>query len=647
MFRNECCTERLAQPLFKIGFGARRKNMPFTLTRLAAISHAIALLLLAGGALAETAPSKSPSTLKDAVERAILHNPEVKLRFHNFQASQEERKSAEGAWLPRVDLEAATSANQTLTPSLASAKRYDANRASIQLRQTLFDGFATLNEVRRLSHAQQASFYELQSASNQTGLDAARAYLDVLRYRDLVEMATDNLLTHQEVHGRINQKVQAGVGRRVDLEQASGRMALAESNWITEVSNLHDVSARYQRLVGDIPATQLDAPEPLLKAMPQGIAYLRGAVAKNPDFLASVATLRAYRSDMRVRKSAQYPTLEFRASQSFETNQSGVTGDYQDSSLSLVLNYNLFRGGSDMARAKQYAAKLNAAYDLRDKACRDVWQTGQIAYNDAYRIGTQIKLLQQHELSTSKARVAYQQQFEIGQRSLLDLLDTENEYYESRRALANAEYDLQFAQLRVLAASGSLLETLQLKPLSSELPSTPGDTEPDDDSMECSGHTLATIEKVQPPVAAPAPPPAPIAPPVAPAPVAPAPRPDPTAVACAEVPDVVRKWQSAWNAKNLPNYMGHYADNFTPALGLSHSAWESLRKKRINKQGSIQTTISNIQPQACTAQTAEVAFTQQYGSDDYKDTVEKTLSLVRVGSEWKIVRETVTKGRTF
>jgi outer membrane protein, adhesin transport system len=225
-------------------------------------------------------------------------------------------------------------------------------------------------------------------------------------------------------------------------------------------------------------------------------------------------------------------------------------------------------------------------------------------------------------------------------------LDTENEYYESRRALANAEYDLQLAQFRVLAASGSLLESLQLKPLSSELPSTPNGTEQDDDLMECSSHTLPTIEKTPPPVAAlkPLPPPVVAPPPLAPVP---APQPDPTALACAQVPDVVRNWLSAWNSKNAESYLTYYADNFTPALGLSHSAWENLRKKRIRKQGGIQTTLSNIQPQACNAQTAEVAFTQQYGSDDYKDTVEKTLSLVRVGAEWKITRETVTKGRTF
>jgi adhesin transport system outer membrane protein len=622
------------------------------MTRLHPLSLAIAFITLTCSAQAQTPAVNSPTTLKAAVERAVLQNPEVKYRFHNFEASQHERKAAEGAWLPRVDVEAGVSSNRSVRPSLASASTYSANRASIQLRQTLFDGFATQSEVRRLSHAQQASYYDLQSASNQIGLETARAYLDVIRYRELVQMAEDNLLTHREVYGRLNQKVQAGVGRRVDLEQASGRMALAESNWITEVSNLHDVSARYQRLVGDIPAATLSPPPPLLSAMPQGIEFLRGAVAQNPDFLASVSTLRAYRADMNLRKSPHYPTLEFRARQSFETNQSGVSGDYRDSVLELVLNYNLFRGGTDVAKVKQYAAKLNVAFDLRDKACRDVWQTGQIAYNDSVRLGSQIKLLQQHELSTSKARVAYQQQFDIGQRSLLDLLDTENEYYQARRALANAEYDLQLSHARVLASSGSLLQALQLRPLSTDLPDTAGGTEDKDDLMECSGNILPSIEKIPVPMAAsqPAPlPPQPVPVVVAPVPTAPAPAPvpDPVAQACTRIPTEVLTWLAAWNAKDFNSYLGHYADNFVPAMGLSRAAWESLRKKRIGKQGGIQAAISEIAPLACDAKTAEVSFKQEYGSVDYRDSVEKTLSLARVGDSWKIVRETVTKGRTF
>lgn len=437
--------------------------------------------------------AQSPNSLRQAVEQAVLKSPDVKLRFNNLLAAGQERKVGEGAWYPRVDLEASTGTYQTQSPTIPSAFSYAGHRTQIQLRQMLFDGFAVRHEVRRLSYSQLAAYYELQAASNQTGLEATRAYIDVLRFREFVSLATDNYNNHLEVHDKLAEKVKAGVGRRVDLEQAAGRLALAESNWLTEVSNLHDVSARYQRLVGDVPAENLSPLDALDGFLPNGSGFLTEAVRKSPEFLGAVATLRAYRADSEVRKAANYPTLEFRARQSFETNQQGVVGDYRDTAVEVVLTYNLYRGGSDKARINQYLAKLDSAFDLRDKACRDGWQTGQIAFNDSIRIANQLKLLNQHELSTAKAQAAYQQQFDIGQRSLLDLLDTQNELYQARRALAGGEFDLQLAQARVLATSGALLEALKVKSLSQDAPDATGGLQNEDDLMQCSDRILPTL----------------------------------------------------------------------------------------------------------------------------------------------------------
>ena len=115
-----------------------------------------------------------------------------------------------------------------------------------------------------------------------------------------------------------------------------------------------------------------------------------------------------------------------------------------------------------MARARQYADQVNVAKDLRDKACRDVRQTVAIAYNDTRKLTEQLTYLDQHQLSTEKARDAYRKQFDIGQRTLLDLLDTENELFQAKRAYTNADYDLLIAQVRTQAGFGNLLATLDL-----------------------------------------------------------------------------------------------------------------------------------------------------------------------------------------
>ena len=594
--------------------------------------------------------AQSPGTLRDAVEKAVLQNPEVKFRYQNLEAARSEQDVAKGGWRPRVDLEAAIGRESITTPTIAS-RSYTGSTTSIQLRQTLFDGYATSSEVRRLGHNRQVAYYELLNASDQIALETVRAYLDVQRYRDALALARDNFATHVDVHKRLSSRVSAGVGRRVDLEQASGRMALAESNWLTESSNLHDVSARFQRLTGDAPSQNLAATPALDKFLPARDRLLADSITNNPEFLGAVSTIRAYRADADVRRAANYPTLEIRARQSLERNQSGVSGNYRDSAIQLVLNYNLYRGGADTARINQYVSKLNAAYELRDKACRDIRQTTQIAYNDVGRLEQQIVFLAQHELSTSKAREAYRQQFDIGQRSLLDLLDTENELYQARRALSNAEFDLRLAKTRVLATSGTLLGALQLRPIEIEAPPAPGGNNDDDDLKRCSTEMPSvitldkeTLPRIETTTQAITPLPA--------APVAkPLPTPAPAVVAvagdCKKVMPAVDAWASAWNRKDTSAYLSAYSDTFVPAKGLTHAAWEELRKKRIAKQGELKAVLKNVRPLTCEANVANVAFTQEYGSIDYKDVVEKTLTLEFLKGEWRITRELVTKGKTF
>jgi outer membrane protein, adhesin transport system len=287
-------------------------------------------------------------------------------------------------------------------------------------------------------------------------------------------------------------------------------------------------------------------------------------------------------------------------------------------------------------------AKLNSTYDMRDKVCRDVRQTALIAANDVNKLESQIGFLAQHELSTSKAREAYRQQFDIGQRSLLDLLDTENEFYQSRRALTNAEYDLSLAKARVLGTNGGLLSALQLRPIQTDAPPLPDGVEEGDDALLCNADALQQVvldkSNLPKPLA--------IAPAPAPALVTPAPAPGKTS--CDFVAPSVEKWLAAWNKKDVKGYMATYGDAFVPAQSLTRSKWEALRTERVgNKPGDISAVLKDITPFKCDGNKTEVSFTQEYGSKDYRDVVQKTLSMEYIKGEWKIVKETVTKGRTF
>ncbi len=422
----------------------------------------ITLLLAMTGLL--TAPAQAQIvTMREAVKTAIMGNPDVQARWHTFQASLYEQDVARGGYFPRVDLTSGIGRENLTQPNLPTTD-YTRRSAVLSLTQMVFDGFATRNEVARLGYTKLGRYYEVLDASENTALETVRAYLDVLRYRELSKLAQENFAQHDQLFNQIQERVKAGVGRRVDFEQAGGRLALAQSNMLTEASNLYDVSARYQRIVGSLPPGEMVAPELLKQGIPSNVEEaLKLAYQGSPAFNAAIENVRAAQAEEHGRRANFAPRVDLRARKDIAQNENGIAGRRDDQVVELVLNYNLFKGGSDSALLRQYAERFKQSQDVRDKTCREIRQTLAIAFHDIQNISRQLGFLDQHQLSIEKAREAYRKQFDIGQRTLLDLLDTENEYFQARRAYTNATYEYAIAHARALAGMGSLLSALQVR----------------------------------------------------------------------------------------------------------------------------------------------------------------------------------------
>ena len=404
-----------------------------------------------------------PEPLVQAARKAVVSNPEVQARWNGFKAAASERDVARGGFFPQIDLTASTGRENRDSPSVGNVGSYNFNAAQLSLNQMLFDGFFTANEARRLGYAKLTRYYELSEISEATALAAVQAYADVVRYRELVDVATQNYVEHKQTTAQVEERANAGVGRRVDVEQANGRLALAESNLLVELTNLHDVSARYLRVVGEKPPATLPAfPDAFkLGTMPASTDVLmRDGLQGSPTLNAALENVRASNQAIKSRKAAYLPRLDLRAYASNDTNSGGIPGDTRVNGVQLVLNYNLFRGGADMARERQAVSQKEQARDLQEKACRDVRQTLSIAYSDVRSLNEQQKYMDQHRLSTEKSREAYRQQFDIGQRTLLDLLDSQNEYFEATRSYINAHYNQVAAQARTLSGMGQLVAAL-------------------------------------------------------------------------------------------------------------------------------------------------------------------------------------------
>ncbi|WP_449258427.1 TolC family protein, partial [Chlorobium limicola] len=343
---------------------------------------AAAVLLIGAGVL----PHAEAATVKDAAEKAVNTNPEIKARFHAFRDVYEEQGVANGGYWPKVDASAGIG-REWLYGDAVTDKNYWRKGIRLEMTQMLFDGFYTCNQVCRLKHSGQARYFEFMDSIETVGLESVRAYTDVLRYREMVRLAKRNFDYHQEIYRQVSSRVGAGVGAGVDLEQISARVALAQSNYVTELSNLHDVMARYQRLVGELPEENLEAvllPDVGIPASVNEALY--EAYQQNPGFLATMSEINASKHAVKVQESKFYPRLDLRARHDWTWDADGIDGNRNEAVVELVLSYNILNGGSDAAAVRQYKQKLYRSVDVKDKAATDLRQTVSIAYNDRVKV---------------------------------------------------------------------------------------------------------------------------------------------------------------------------------------------------------------------------------------------------------------------
>jgi adhesin transport system outer membrane protein len=506
----------------------------------------------------------------------------------------------------------------------------------------VYDGFATSNDVKRLDKARLTRYFELLDAAESAALEAARAYYDVIRYRQLTLLAEANYIEHRSSYELLLRRAQSGAGRRVDVEHAAGRLALAELNLNTETANLHDVMARYLRLVGEQAPSVMFGPARLERGYPASEAdALKAAFKQNPTLRAAVENVEAAQYEFELRRSAFHPRVELRLRNDRAENVDGVIGSRNNNIAEVVLNYNLFNGGADVARQVVFAERKNQALDLRDKACRDIRQTLSIAYNEVKRLQAQRSSIDLQVTAIEKTRDAYKAQFNIGQRSLLDLLDTENELLTARRTAVNADVDIDQAYLRTQAGMGRLLEYLGLKRIDEQETPDASEMAPMVESEICppeaprtylvdfaalDARALANLDAAKP-VTEPAPP----------KPAPPAAKPQTQQEILQER---VAAWAAAWSAKSFSLYAGFYAPSFEPADGSSRANWAKQREQRLAAPKQVQVEVRSLKLKEAGTDILLAEFEQHYSSDSYSDVTLKELKWVKVGDLWLIARET-------
>ncbi len=414
-------------------------------------------------------------SLEQAVAQALDSHPDVRQSFAKFKTLEEKVNQAFSGYLPTVDLTAGYGYEYTNLPSnrrvtLDSDTELRRGEFGISIRQMIFDGLYTSHEIDRTMFEASAEQWALMGTAEDVALAVSKSYLNYIKTSQIVELSEKNIASHQEIYSQIKERTDSGLGSIADLSQVTGRLARAQSNVIAARNNLRDAKSKFKRLTNAAPI-DLVMPVPDADMLPKTLVLgLEKALANHPVIKSSQQDVKAARSQKKSINANYYPKLSFEIDANANNNIRGedgsgindVGGHANDVTAMIRLRYNIYAGGKNVSQERDAAYQISEANEINYRAHKQVTEGLELAWNAFEMLALQKKYIQQHVVAAKETQGAYQQQFKLGQRSLLDLLDTENELYQARQDYLETQFSELDARYRLLNATGELLDSLRI-----------------------------------------------------------------------------------------------------------------------------------------------------------------------------------------
>ncbi|MEI7127235.1 TolC family outer membrane protein [Pectobacterium versatile] len=405
-------------------------------------------------------------TIQEAIKSTLYTHPEVSASINSRFSAEHDLRAAKGGYLPSITLSAGVGREETDSPSTRAStnKRVELSRqeSSINLSQTVFDGFATSSEVGRQRATVNSRAYKVLNTSEATALDTVQVYLSVLQRQEFVRLAEANLASHERIYDQIRLRSEQGVGRLADLDQAEARLAQARNNVLTEKTNLDDAKINYMSIVGKVPENLVMPDASVIKPPASLEEALHIMLANSPALKSAESDIEATQQQYETSKSTFYPRLNVELSRTMDNNVGGTRGQNNEWQAMLRMRYNLYEGGSSKANMESKAYQVKEAQDVRNNALRLLSEELKLAWSALNNSRQQLPIAAEYADRSMKVRTAYQKQFGLGERTLLDLLDSENELFTAQRRLVEVRFTSLYTEYRIASRMGELLNRLAI-----------------------------------------------------------------------------------------------------------------------------------------------------------------------------------------
>jgi outer membrane protein, adhesin transport system len=406
-------------------------------------------------------------SLEDAIGAALETNPEINQAIMNKEAIEFEREQAQGLYLPRVNLEASAGIRRLENPNrrtqgIDNDELYPVE-GSIIAEQTVLDFGRRNGELKRQAARTDGAALRVVERSENIALLVSRQYLDILLQQRVVAASEDNVTFHRNLVNDLGQGVTQGSISIADQQQAQERLQAA----IVRRSEAEEALINAQISLQTLTGLRIDGPlmpkSLRAAASPTVNEAVSAARQNNPKVREAMADVDAAHAMITKAQGDFAPTVGLEVRGRVGNDIDGFEGQTNDVQGRVVMRWNIFDGGINRAKYQEMIRRASEARFRLHEVTRIAEEDVQRAWNS---MTTQDKIsgeLQQQSKVSDDLLLSYREQFNVGRRSLLDVLDAQNTRYNVQVRLETARFSEQFAEYQVLAATNNLLEAMAMK----------------------------------------------------------------------------------------------------------------------------------------------------------------------------------------
>lgn len=397
-------------------------------------------------------------SLEEAVASAIDTHPRIQQFYARYRSVDRDQREATADYLPQLTVRGQIGPEWT---NYRSGQEIDEeltqDEVSVRLSQLIFDGFRTSANMKRLDREAEAERLALISAAENLALEVSAAYLETLKAKDLAQLSLKHVQDHEDVLQFITSRTERGLASESDIAQVSARLADARSSLLAATNNLEDRQTLLRSLVGADIQDALVRPVPDSNLIPEEREKaINLALEHHPQLDAAAADIEAAEQEVTLNKAGYWPRFSIEADAVRGHDIGGFEGRDEDARVLLVMEYDLYAGGRDSARSASSQWRLHEAKAVRAGTQRQVKDEVELAWRGRQVLERQKGVLQTSVDAASAAERGYIRQYDLGRRTLLDVLNAKVELYLARRNYLQASYDELIASYRLLNATGQL-----------------------------------------------------------------------------------------------------------------------------------------------------------------------------------------------